>query len=151
MLFDKATAEEMVSLYITHFESVFRIVHVPSLWRDYELFWARQHDTDSVLRHKIHLSIALGLPFHRRAREDQRTLAYARQWVHEAQEWLSAPMKKNRVSLVSLQIQCLQILARQVLALGGDIVSISISTLVRMAICMGLHLDPGHFQVMTLL
>jgi hypothetical protein len=151
VLFDKATAAELVSLYVTHFESVFRIVHVPSLWKEYELVWAKSDGTGAVSRHKLRLIIALGLLFYKSSHEDETKLAHARQWVLEAQEWLSAPMKKNRISSDSLQVQCLLILARQALAIGGDLVSIATSTLVRMAMHMGLHLDPSHFQAMGIL
>ncbi|CAM1509693.1 Fc.00g000280.m01.CDS01 [Cosmosporella sp. VM-42] len=73
------------------------------------------------------------------------------QWVHAAQSWASGPMGKDRISLSGLQVQCLLILARQVLSIGGDLVWIAVGTLIRTAMHMGLHRDPQRLAGITLL
>jgi len=139
----------MVHLYVTRFESVFRILHVPSFWVEYERYWSEPTEAETVLRLKIQLVTAIGTVIHQDGTTDVHSTA--RQWVHAAQEWLSGPVKKNRISVGSLQVQCLLILARQALAVGGDVVWISMGTVVRTAMQMGLHRDPKHFKRMGVL
>lgn len=144
-------ADQMVHLYITRFESVFRILHVPSFWNEYERYWSDPLGAETVVKLKIQLVAAIGIVIHRDPTDNPDTYSMARQWLYAAQDWLCGPVKKNRISIDSLQVQCLLILARQALAVGGDIVWISMGTVVRMAMQMGLHRDPKHFKKMGIL
>lgn len=65
-------------------------------------------------------------------------------WICAAQNWLLGPIEKDRISINGLQIQCLLILARQVLSIGEDLIWIAIGNLLRTAIQMGLNRDPKH-------
>ncbi|KAK5287014.1 hypothetical protein LTR43_009033 [Exophiala xenobiotica] len=141
----------MVHLYVTRFESVFRILHIPSFWIEYEKYWSNPTEAETVLQLKIQLVAAIGSVIRQDVTDTTDIYSTARQWLYVAQEWLSGPMKKNRISIGSLQVQCLLILARQVLAVGGDIVWISLGTVVRTAMQMGLHRDPKHFKKMGVL
>jgi hypothetical protein len=147
----KDIADRTVHLYITRFESVFRILHIPSFWIEYEKYWSNPTEAETVLQLKIQLVAAIGSIIRQDIIETTDIYTTARQWLYVAQEWLSGPMKKNRISIGSLQVQCLLILARQVLAVGGDIVWISLGTVVRTAMQMGLHRDPKHFKKMGIL
>ncbi|KAJ9636155.1 hypothetical protein H2204_005427 [Knufia peltigerae] len=147
----KDMADQMVHLYITRFESVFRILHVPSFWNEYERYWSDPLGAETVVKLKIQLVAAIGIVIHRDPTDNPDTYSMARQWLYAAQDWLCGPVKKNRISIDSLQVQCLLILARQALAVGGDIVWISMGTVVRMAMQMGLHRDPKHFKKMGIL
>ncbi|OAP55219.1 hypothetical protein AYL99_10919 [Fonsecaea erecta] len=118
---------------------------------EYEKFWSDPENVETVLRQKVQLVIAIGTSIHRGTINRTDTCSMVRQWLYTAQEWLSGPLKKDRISIASLQVQCLLILARQVLAVGGDIVWISMGTVVRMAMQMGLHRDPKHFKGMGIL
>lgn len=81
--------------------------------------------------------------------EDLRSLASAS--VYMAQNWLSGPMDKDRLTLAGLQVQCLLILARQCLSIGDELTWISVGTVLRTAMQMGLHRDPRHFPNMGVL
>lgn len=141
----------MVHLYLTRFESVFRILHVPSFWREYDDYWSDPGATETVIRLKILLTIAIGSSVHEDSTSYGDIHLEAHQWLYEAQEWLSGPLRKDRITIGGLQVQCLLILARQTLAVGGDLVWISLGTVTRTAIQMGLHRDPKHFQKMSAL
>lgn len=147
----KEVADQMVHLYVTRFESVFRILHIPSFWIEYEKYWSDLTEADTLLQLKIQLVTAIGTVIHQDTIGKTDIYSTARQWLYAAQDWLSGPMKKNRISIGSLQVQCLLILARQALAVGGDIVWISMGTVVRTAMQMGLHRDPKHFKKMGIL
>lgn len=141
----------MVRTYLTRFESVFRIVHVPSFWREYDDYWRNPGATETVIRLKIYLVIAIGSGIHEHSVGNGDIDSKARQWLYDAQEWLSGPLRKDRITVDGLQVQCLLILARQTLAVGGDLVWISLGTVTRTAIQMGLHRDPKHFQKVSVL
>lgn len=141
----------MARLYVSHFESVFRVLHVPSFWSEYEQYWRSLPEEHGALQYKIKLVIAIGSSLYRDTPDTDMVRRKSCQWIHEAQSWISAPMEKDRLSLDGLQIQCLLILARQVLSTSGDLVWISIGTLVRTAMQMGLHRDPRQFGGMSIL
>lgn len=67
-------------------------------------------------------------------------------WIQFAHVWASGPTDKARLSIGGLQVQCLLVLARQVLAIGADLVYITMGQVIHMAIHMGLHRDPRHFH-----
>jgi hypothetical protein len=59
--------------------------------------------------------------------------------------------RKDRLNITCIQIYCLTILAREVFAIGGDLVWISMGSLVNRAMQMGLHRDPKHLPPMPVL
>ncbi|CRG85604.1 putative transcriptional regulatory protein C417,09c [Talaromyces islandicus] len=148
---DRGFADQMARLYITHFESAFRILHVPSFWTEYEQYWRSPKEATSILQFKIKLVVAIGSSLYRDAPDADTVRWRSSQWVYETQSWISAPMEKSRICLDGLQIQCLLILARQVLSISGDLLWIAVGTLARTAMQMGLHRDPRHFEGMNIL
>lgn len=150
-LSSKSWADQMAQLYVTRFESAFRILHIPSFWVEYDEFWKSPEGASMALQCKVKLVIAIGSSLYRDAADADNIRWSSSWWVHEAQSWVSAPLKKDRISLSGLQVQCLLILARQVLSIGTDLVWIAVGTLVRTAMHMGLHRDPSHFKTMTVL
>jgi hypothetical protein len=147
----KIITDQIVRLYATRFESVFRILHIPSFWREYEIYWSSPTEAETLLRLKVQLATALGISIHPPTMDTPDILSTARQWLYAAQDWLSGPLKKNRITIAGLQVQCLLVMARQALALGGDIVWISMGTVIRTAMQMGLHRDPSKFKRMGVL
>ncbi|KAK9773220.1 hypothetical protein SCAR479_10137 [Seiridium cardinale] len=146
--------DRLARLYLSHFESVFRILHVPSFWTEWEHYWASPAEALNVTTLKSQLVIAIGSGLCRAeelpspARDVHQT---ACRWVFAAQDWLAAPLEKNRLSLDCIQIQCLLMLARQVLFIGSDLCWVAMGTLLRCAIQLGLHRDPKHFSSMSIL
>lgn len=142
---EKMFADTMARLYISRFESVFRILHIPSFWTEYESYWANPAHVADAIRFKVQLVIAIGCSIFHETDKDQMQSAPC-QWVYAAQAWLSAPLEKNRIGISGLQVQCLLILARQCLSISGDLIWVGMGTLVRIAMQMGLHRDPNHFD-----
>jgi hypothetical protein len=62
----------------------------------------------------------------------------------EAQTWLSEPKFKSRLSIQSLQTKLLLLLAQETVGVGGESIWISAGALLRKAVYMGLHRDPGY-------
>jgi hypothetical protein len=138
-------ADTMARLYISRFESAFRILHIPSFWTEYESYWANPAHVADAIKFKVQLVIAIGCSIFHETDKDQMQSAPC-QWVYAAQAWLSAPLEKNRIGISGLQVQCLLILARQCLSISGDLIWVGMGTLVRIAMQMGLHRDPNHFD-----
>lgn len=143
-------ADTMARLYVSHFESCFRILHIPSFWTEYESYWQDPLHVTDAIKLKIQLVIALGYSIYPES-NDLEMYSGVCQWVYSAQAWLSAPLEKNRIGICGLQIQCLLILARQCLSISGDLIWVAMGTLVRTAMQMGLHLDPSHYDDMSVL
>ena len=148
----KTFADHSLQLYVSHFESAFRILHIPSFWAEYEHYWEHPAETVSALQLKIQLVVAIGLCLQGRSERDDSASVFhstACQWIRDAHEWLFAPAEKDRLRIDGLQIACLLVLACQTLDFGGDIVYVTMGNVVRMALQMGLHRDPKHFSKMT--
>ncbi|KAI1379849.1 hypothetical protein F4677DRAFT_464085 [Hypoxylon crocopeplum] len=147
-------ADRLARLYLSHFEPVFRVLHLPSFWSEWEHYWADPAEAMDVTTLKVQLVIAIGselsggeeLPSS--SRDVHQT---ACRWVFAAQDWLAAPLEKDRLGLDCIQMQCLLMLARQVLSVGSDLCWVAMGTLLRCAIQLGLHRDPKHFPSMSIL
>lgn len=143
-------ADKLVHLYLRTMESIHRILHIPQFLKEYESFWADPTKTNQATAVKIVLVMAIGTCFYQEeGNEALRAEAY--QWVYSAQSWVSAPFEKGRLNLNGLQIHCLLLLARQIKAIGGDVIWVAVGSLLRTAIQMGFHLDPKHFPKMSIM
>lgn len=142
----------MVGLYFQHFESTYRILHIPSFWSDYQRYW---HDPDGApadLRLRVLLVVAIGSSLAEHTATDAAVLrGMIHQWVHAAQMWLSGPLEKDRLEVSGIQIHCLVILARQLVSIGGDLIWMSMGSLIHRAMQIGLHRSSRQLPAMSLL
>jgi hypothetical protein len=144
-------ADTMVDLYSTSFESVYRIIHVPSFRSEYQRYWDNPESATASQCLKILLVISIGSSLHDHGDATTGLRQKVQQWVHAAQAWLSGPLEKDRLDVSGLQVYCLVILARQIFSVGGDLVWVSMGSVIRMAMQIGLHRDPKHLPAMSLL
>ncbi|QKX61563.1 uncharacterized protein TRUGW13939_08715 [Talaromyces rugulosus] len=144
-------SDAMVDLYCTSFESVYRIIHVPSFRAEYQRYWDNPESATASQCLKILLVISIGSSLHEHENATTGLRQKVQQWVHAAQAWLSGPLEKDRLDVSGLQVYCLVILARQIFSIGGDLVWVSMGSLIRMAMQIGLHHDPKHLPAMSLL
>ncbi|KAH6652057.1 hypothetical protein BKA67DRAFT_345316 [Truncatella angustata] len=144
-------ADEMTNLYFQSFESAHRILHVPTFWTEYKKYWEGPESAATALRLKVLLVVGLGSSLHAETNPDSDIRVMLYQWVQAAQSWLSGPLKKDRLSIDGLQIYCLTVLARQVFSIGGDLVWMSMGSLIHRAMQIGLHRDPKYLPPMSIL
>lgn len=146
-------ATKLAQLYISHFESAFRILHIPTFWAEFDKYWADAGEVSTPLSLKVHLVLIIGSSVCLDSAVDKSTLprSLIGLWVQFAHVWASGPTDKDRLSIDGLQIQCLLVLTRQVLAIGADLVYLTMGQVIHMAIQMGLHRDPRHFHKMNTL
>ena len=144
----QTTAFRLVEAYFRTFESVYRILHVPTFWKDFQSYWSSPASADKSFLIQLQLCMAIGTCF----QDDVLHLRQsAAQWIYEAQYWLASPYEKSRMNMAGLQIMCLLHLAREACGVGGDLTWVTLGSTLRMAIFMGLHRDPEHLPAMPVL
>lgn len=143
----KDIADELVDCYLRTSERVYRVIHVPSFRAEYEILWETGNEPDKTFLVLLKLVLAIGATSYNDTFALRPT---AIRWVYEAEGWISHPMIKHRLGLQYLQIHALLLIAREMVAVGEDLVWISAGTLLRVAIHMGLHRDPGTFPGRTI-
>lgn len=147
----RSVADAAAAEYFKYFESIMRILHIPSFWKSYDSFWENQNGTKMETQLIILLVIAIGssLQAPSDASAASPSTAQVHQWIYAAQAWLAGPLEKDRLDTGGLQIYCLVIIARQLYSVGGDLVWMSLGSLLHRAMQLGLHYDPKHFQGMS--
>jgi len=148
---DPAVTNQLVQLYFDSFESCYRILHLPSFRTEYESYMKDPGTAKTSFVVKLLLVMSNATLLHDDATLQEEWRVKTRSWIHVAQNWLSAPIEKDRLTVDGLQVHCLLLLARQMNCVGADLIWISAGSLMRMAIQMGLHQDPDHLGGMTLL
>ncbi|KAF2825006.1 hypothetical protein CC86DRAFT_353755 [Ophiobolus disseminans] len=140
----KEICDVLFAGYLRTFEGVFRVLHVPSFRKEYDGYWAGTVSEKPSVILKILLVCAIGVPFY--SGPDLPLLRSACvKWVQAATQWLSGPHAKSRLNMAGLQIQVLDLLARQVCNIDGDHIWIPAGSLLRTAMHLGLHRDPAYF------
>lgn len=142
-------ADELTRLYLRTFESVYRILHIPSFEKEYAQYWIEPQAASNGFVVKLLLVLAIGTCLYQNPHDHMELRTQAISWIYAAQSWLSAPVEKSRLNLTGLQVHCLLLLARQTNSVGSDLVWISAGALLRTAMQMGLHRDPRHFPRMS--
>ncbi|RAH65075.1 uncharacterized protein BO66DRAFT_475273 [Aspergillus aculeatinus CBS 121060] len=149
----RETADSMVELYLSTFESAQRILHIPTFRAEYRRYWNEPEGITPTLRLKVLLVIGIGssLYDHGDRAAALQNMDRVQHWIYAAQTWLAGPLEKDRLDISGLQISCLTILARQLFSIGGDTIWISMGSMVHAAMQIGLHRDPKHLPTKSVL
>ena len=146
----RAIAHQLVQSYLRTFETIFRVLHVPTFQQEYTQYWNSPQGASEFFVIKLLLTMAIGTSFYQGPDNTDYSLRdSASLWITASQKWLSAPFGKRRLNLSGVQIYCLILLARQTNAAGSDLTGITAGSLVRTAMTIGLHRDPSHFPNMS--
>ncbi|KAJ5299154.1 hypothetical protein N7476_010711 [Penicillium atrosanguineum] len=143
----KDVADVLVEVYIRTFETVYRILHIPTFRRDYDALWLSGTPPDMSFLVQLKLIFAIGATMH----DDKFSLrTSAIRWVYEAQTWISEPEFKSRLNIQFLQTTILLLLARENVGVDGGLIWISTGELFRTAVYMGLNRDPIYLPKRTI-
>ena len=148
----RRVADELLSLYLSTFETTYRILHVPTFLKQYDAYWAGTEQVDMVFLAKLLALMAASSCFFgptTRLNETDTLHSSASAWIISVQSWIASSFVSSTINLDMLQIQCLLMIARQADATDGDLVWISSGSLMRSAMTMGLHRSPSYFGKMT--
>lgn len=140
----------MAVVYFRSFESTYRILHYPSFMSNFAQFWSCPDSAPITTRLKLLLVCGIGLVLSEEE-TNPSLLSMVHYWINAAQTWLSDPLEKDRLDVNGLQIYCLVILARQMFSIGGDLIWVSMGSLINSAMQIGLHRDPKHLPTMSIL
>lgn len=143
----KELADQLIENYLRTFEGVLRILHVPTFRLEYEKYWQNPGAANMCFVMQMQLCLALGATIYD---EIFSMRAMAMHWVYEAQLWLMLPAEKSKMTIPGIQNLCLLVLAKSCCGVGQDLTWITMGSLVRMAMYMGLHRDPKHLGKMTI-
>ncbi|KAF6821166.1 C6 zinc finger domain-containing protein [Colletotrichum musicola] len=132
-------ADALVDAYLRTFESVQRVVHIPTFRADYERYWQDPSAASEAFIVLIQLAMAIGATFY----DERFTLrSLAVRWFWEGMLWLMTPCEKSRMTMTGLQIRVLMHHLRHTANIGCDLSWIGAGSLVRTAMYMGMHRDP---------
>ncbi|KAL3478537.1 hypothetical protein BJX99DRAFT_269206 [Aspergillus californicus] len=142
----RAVADALVKNYLCDSESIYRILHIPTFSRKYEMIWAPGAEADPVFSIQLKLVLAIGAVTY----DDKFSLRVsAIHWINEAQVWMAGPKYKARLNVQSMQNSLLLLSAQERVGYGGDMPWVSAGALLRKAIYMGLHRDPSRLSKAT--
>lgn len=140
---NRTRCDELVDTYMATYEKMYRILHVPSFYKEYEAFWQNPLASRVAFRMELVLVLALGAGLSDQDGELAVMERQGRTWIYAAQWWLNGPIERSTFTLEGIQIACLFQLARQMTGLGRGWVSSG--SLLQMAFSVGLHRDPDRF------
>lgn len=149
----KDVCDELVAGYMRTFERVYRVLHIPSFWKEYKDLWRIPAPAKPVPKSfllKLSLVMAIGAAFLPDSFDFSRSRlrSLIQQWIYAAQWFLTGPNAKSTQNLDGLQVFCLLILVRQTSSLGSS-TTLSTASLLSMAMSMGLHRDSRIFSTLS--
>ncbi|KAL4733338.1 fungal-specific transcription factor domain-containing protein [Aspergillus similis] len=152
MLPPRSIADELLHLYLSTFETTYRILHIPSFLKEYEAYWAAPEAADTVFVAKLLALMATASCFISSSttvngKDTLHDVAVG--WILGIQKWIGSLFARTTAKLDFLQIQCLLMIARQALAVDGDVVWLTSGSLIHTATIMGMHRDPTRYGKMT--
>ncbi|KAE8394223.1 hypothetical protein ETB97_011671 [Aspergillus alliaceus] len=145
---ERHVCDELVGAYMRTFEQLYRIIHIPSFWKEYYMFWEEPHLVSTPFLIKLGLVFAVGATFYPILSESERLRRLAQSWIYAAQWWLVGPSEKSTRNLDGIQVFCLLLVSRKSNLIGSS-PWLSTGSLLRMAMTMGLHRDPRGFPNLT--
>ncbi|KAK3352861.1 hypothetical protein B0T25DRAFT_195448 [Lasiosphaeria hispida] len=148
-LLQEPTTRRLVEAYFRTFGSVYRVLHGPTFWQEYQRYWDSPSSASQAFIVQFKLCIIIGTCFHDDIAVDRQALAA--KWMKEARVWLASAEDKSRMTIANLQAMCLLHLAQETCGVGGDLGWVSAGSLLRTAMYMGLHRDPDSLPKISVL
>lgn len=139
-------ADRLVDGYLRTFETVYRILHVPSFKTEYEKYWTSPASVSHAFVIQLQLVMAVGAGVYDDAHSMRKP---AISWVYEALCWLITPPMKSKLTITGIQNMLLLHFSREVAGVSADLAWISMGSVYRSAVAMGLHRDPKRLPNMN--
>ncbi|KAI2790378.1 hypothetical protein POX_d05889 [Penicillium oxalicum] len=152
MVPSRAIADQLVQLYLDSFETTYRVLHVPSFLKQYADYWANPQKPDIAFVAQLLAIMAAGTRFLPTSSSSGQPNAYqhsASKWIMAIQSYISCTSISPHINFKMVQTQTLLLLAQLANATDSELAWISSGALVRSAMTLGLHRDPGRFRKAT--
>lgn len=145
LLPSRKIADQLVEIYINNFETTYRILHLPTFWREYSDLWNAHREARPAFVALLLLILATGncigkkspTMFRGDSSVDRET---AIMWIRNCDAWLRSQSQKH-TTLIIFQLQCLSYIAKQMNSVKRKRTWTSAGTLARLAMSAGLHRD----------
>ncbi|KAI1312182.1 hypothetical protein F5Y03DRAFT_391150 [Xylaria venustula] len=146
----REVSNQLVLAYFRTFESVLRVLHVPSFIRECQRYWKAPEDSRDEFLILLGLVMAIGSAFSPHPTVEDRCIDL---WIDAAQTWLREALTETNINHSDttstsgrelIEIFCLLIEARQTRYSNNKRPGlISADSLIRAAEHVGLHIDPS--------
>jgi hypothetical protein len=143
----RTICDELVQLYFRTFDTVFRVLHVPTFQKEYHAYWADESISKETFHQKLLLVMTIGTCFYHEPEEQDCSLrSLASRWIFQVQYWLVNIFETGEPNMDVIQVSALLLLARQIDRVGTNLIWISADFPLRIAISEGYHKEPSiHF------
>jgi Fungal specific transcription factor domain len=140
--------DRLLAIYIDASESLYRMIHVPTFRKQYELFWEGQSQSESFLPQLLAV-LSIGSRFENKHRGLSHEIV---EGVHIptacalVRAWLDGLKGKQLVEISTLLAEVLLLQAQRMVVPRHQDSWTQLGSIVRMAMTMGLHRDPSEFE-----
>ncbi|PFH55575.1 hypothetical protein XA68_18025 [Ophiocordyceps unilateralis] len=140
----KAVCDRMVASYFEVAETIFRIVHKPTFFDEYDLYWEGKLQSESFLPQLLAM-VSIASRFETKSKGLGRERG---EGVHIptacalVRTWLDGLKGKQLVRLDTLRVEVLLLHARRMMTPRAEDLWTQLGSVVRMAMTMGMHRDP---------
>ncbi|KAF7179339.1 hypothetical protein CNMCM7691_008272 [Aspergillus felis] len=143
----QAITDQLIQAYLRTFESVLRVLHVPLFLHECQGFWERPLASSEDFQLQLLLVISIGALFSPKLRDSCNESV----WIHAAESRLLSNGGDRWTGLTGVQNFCLLMIARLVSPYhsGAQLVGLSVESLMRAAMRIGLHISPKMLPRMT--
>jgi len=142
--------DEFVSSYISYFENVYRILHVPTFLRQCSYFWDAPSTTNESFRGNFIPQLAVVITIGSQLQEPGISTPYPLSAARTMDSTIDAYMRglgsKQRMQFASLQTSCLLAVSKRLLLVPSDELWRYTGDLLRTALSSGLHKDPDEID-----
>jgi hypothetical protein len=152
MVPSRKVVDHLVQLYLDTFETTYRVLHMPTFFKQYEDYWANTQPIDMAFVAQLLAVMAAGSCFYVPPSGDDDHDIFQKpaiRWIMAVQSYISCTFVSPDIDFRMLQTQCLLLVARLGIASDGDVAWASAGSLIRSAMTMGLHRDPYRFPKTT--
>ncbi|KAH7408905.1 fungal-specific transcription factor domain-containing protein [Cadophora sp. MPI-SDFR-AT-0126] len=147
---DRSLVESFINNYLSTFEMTHRLLHIPTFKKELEAFWAAPAEVCPSWLSQLMMMLALGCPRAKRVEDIEMVDGF----LDAAEFYLSETSFMYKPNLVTLRAMCMMAIAKHI-----DIVAFDDSdglwsfmgVIQRLAMSIGLHQDPSHFEDMPVL
>ncbi|CAN9392682.1 unnamed protein product [Alternaria alternata] len=151
----KSTVDAQVALYFQTWETSYRILHEPSFWKEYRIFWESDQDKKSSVSFAVLILLLVAISKCLAPKDDvfigdtTADRQAALELIDICDAWIGEQPRK-RVTLSFFQLHCLSLLAKRVNCVRLKQDWIASGDLLRLSITSGMHRDPclvGHGKI----
>ena len=143
----KDVVDRQLKLYFETFEAIYHVLHTPSFWREYQIFWEDPQKGESSF--VAILLLAMSVVSCVSPKQPSRFVGHSsvtRQnciiWIEACETWHQRQSQKH-ADITYYQILCLLFLAKEVNAIKKKRAWTTTGILLSIGIAAGLHRDPS--------